>query len=236
MLWLLLGGLALVLVLLTGNRLATVDPRVLAQGVRWGGIAALAAASLFLLRSGRLALFFLPALQRLFRQMFANVAQGRPSARPATRTGPHANESVVEMHTVRMRLDHGTDTLDGDILAGRFLGRRLGELTVPDVLLVLDECRTADVESVALLEAYLDRREADWRNAANRRDGDSAPRNSAVMSREEALEVLGLEEGASPKEIRAAHHRLMKRLHPDQGGTTFLATKVNQAKDVLLGG
>ena len=232
MLWLMLGGLALVLFLLTANRLATVDPRVLAQGVRWGGIAALAAASLFLLRSGRLALFFLPALQRLFRQMFANVAQ----ARPATRTGPRANESVVETRTVRMRLDHATDTLDGDVLAGRFRGRRLGELAVPDVLLLLEECRTADVESVALLEAYLDRRETDWRDAATARSDDSAPRNTSVMSPDEALEVLGLEEGASPEDIRAAHHRLMKRLHPDQGGTTFLATKVNQAKDVLLRG
>ena len=232
MLWLMLGGLALVLLLLTANRLATVDPRVLAQGVRWGGIAALAAASLFLLRSGRLAFFFLPALQRLFRQMFANGAQ----ARPATRTGPRVNESIVETRTVRMRLDHATDTLDGDVLAGRFSGRRLGELAVPDVLFLLDECRTADVESVALLEAYLDRREPDWRDAARDGGAATAPRNTSVMSREDALDVLGLEEGATPDDIRAAHHRLMKRLHPDQGGTTFLATQVNQAKDVLLRG
>ena len=234
MLWLMLGGLALVLVLLTANRLAAVDPRVLAQGVRWGGIAAVAAASLFLLRSGRLALFFIPAVQRLMRQMFANVAQGRPAAR----TGPRANESVVETRTVRMRLDHDSDTLDGDVLAGRFRGRRLGELALPDVLLLLEECRTEDVEAVALLEAYLDRRETDWRDAANRRNGDAAtpPRNTTVMSREEALDVMGLEEGATPDDIRTAHHRLMKRLHPDQGGTTFLATKVNQAKDVLLRG
>jgi hypothetical protein len=232
MLWVMLGFVALVLVLLTANRLATVDPRVLAQGVRWGGVAAVAAASLFLLRSGRLAFFFLPALQRLMRQVFANAT----SARPASHFGSAPRESVVTTRTVRMRLDHGADTLDGDVLAGRFRGRRLGELAVPDVLLLLDECRADDTETVPLLEAYLDRREPDWREAASRRAEESSPRNSTVMSREEALAVLGLEEGATPDDIRAAHHRLMKRLHPDQGGTTFLATQVNQAKDVLLRG
>ena len=55
------------------------------------------------------------------------------------------------------------------------------------------------------------------------------------MSRTEAFAVIGLEPGASDTEIRQAHHRLMKGMHPDQGGSTFLATKINQAKDLLLG-
>jgi hypothetical protein len=145
-----------------------------------------------------------------------------------------------------MRLDHDSDTLDGDVLVGRFRGRRLGELAVPDVLVLLDECRSTDAEAAALLEAYLDRREPQWREAWKeawrerdaypRAEDAGAPRNTTVMSRAEALAVLGLEAGATPEEIRDAHHRLMKRLHPDQGGTTFLASKVNQAKDVLLHG
>ena len=56
------------------------------------------------------------------------------------------------------------------------------------------------------------------------------------MSRAEALDVLGLKEGATEAEIRDAHHRLIAGLHPDHGGSTYLAAKINQARDVLVGG
>ena len=55
------------------------------------------------------------------------------------------------------------------------------------------------------------------------------------MSRDEALRILGLESGASPDEIKSAYHRLMAALHPDKGGSTYLAAKLNEAKDRLLG-
>jgi hypothetical protein len=54
------------------------------------------------------------------------------------------------------------------------------------------------------------------------------------MSRAEALKVLGLQEGASEADIRAAHRRLILQTHPDKGGTNYLAAKINEAKDVLL--
>jgi DnaJ family protein C protein 19 len=55
------------------------------------------------------------------------------------------------------------------------------------------------------------------------------------MNRQEAYEILGLKPGASEVEIKAAHHRLMRSAHPDVGGSEWLATRVNQARDVLLG-
>ena len=64
--------------------------------------------------------------------------------------------------------------------------------------------------------------------------GDIPPGRRGAMSRAEALKVLGLEEGASEEQIRAAHRRLILQIHPDKGGTSYLAAKINEAKDVLL--
>ena len=70
---------------------------------------------------------------------------------------------------------------------------------------------------------------------SNRQSGNSAPPRVASMSRSEALNVLGLQEGATDEQIRAAHRRLIQQTHPDKGGTNYLAAKINEAKDVLLG-
>ncbi len=69
--------------------------------------------------------------------------------------------------------------------------------------------------------------------------GGPGPRPRAApgghMTREEAYQVLGLKPGASVAEIRAAHHRLMRAAHPDVGGSDWLAARINQARDALLG-
>ncbi|MFM2128633.1 MAG: putative rane protein [Pseudomonadota bacterium] len=232
MIWLLLGVLALVLLLTAGTRISQMDPRYLAQGLKF---AAVAAASLLMLRSGRLGFLLLPALQQwIVRQMGNPFAGSGPKGfgpapgAPRNSGGPDATR--VQTATLGMELDHASGTVDGEVLTGRFRGKRLAELSVAQVMDLLADCQRTDAESVPLLEAYLDRREPDWRSAAE------PPRGSggAAMSREEALSVLGLADGATRDDIKAAHHRLMKKLHPDQGGSNHLASQVNQAKDLLL--
>ena len=133
-----------------------------------------------------------------------------------------------------MVLDHDTGEMHGDVLEGTKKGRRLAELSFEELLELLDECRRADTDSVPLLESYLDRAYGDsWREPGDAGTGGDG--STASMSAAEAYEVLGLEQGATHEQIVEAHRRLMQKLHPDRGGSTYLAARINQAKDVLLG-
>lgn len=130
-------------------------------------------------------------------------------------------------------IDHASGDVGGTILAGRFAGRALDALGDGELLELREEC-ARDADSLRVLEAYLDRRlGADWRTA---RDAPPPRGTRTDMTQEEALAVLGLTEGATTEEIRAAHRRLIQRMHPDVGGTADLAARINRAKDVLLGG
>ncbi|MBS0523370.1 MAG: molecular chaperone DnaJ [Proteobacteria bacterium] len=126
-------------------------------------------------------------------------------------------------------IDHATGDVGGRVLTGRFAGQTLDSLPEGDLRALHAEC-AADADSLRVLESYLDRRlGADWRKA-------EPPRGPRVdMSRQEALATLGLQEGATEEDIRAAHRRLIVRMHPDAGGSAELAARINRAKDVLLG-
>jgi hypothetical protein len=140
----------------------------------------------------------------------------------------------TEVHTAFLKawIDHGTGDVGGTVLAGRFAGRTLDRLSDSELLDLHEECK-GDADSLRVMEAYLDRRlNVDWRTA--REPPPRGPRSD--MTREEALAVLGLAEGASEEEIKAAHRRLIRRTHPDAGGTADLAARINRAKDVLIGG
>jgi DnaJ domain len=150
-----------------------------------------------------------------------------------TRKSP-GQVSRVRSAFVEMELDHDTGAMQGRILAGRHEGVPLEALDVPTLLGLLAEI---DEESRALLMAYLDRRAPTWREHAQ---GDTATgpgrssRSSGKMTEEEAYQILGLQPGASAEDIGRSHRALMKKLHPDQGGSTYLAARVNEAKDILL--
>ena len=134
-----------------------------------------------------------------------------------------------------MRLEHDTGAMSGSVRRGEFAGRRLDDLDEIQ-LMKLAAAVAGIADSAALLEAYLDRRIPGWREdvEGDVNAGTRGPANTGAMTDKEAYEVLGLLPGAAEAEIRAAHRRLMKAVHPDQGGSTFLAAKINQAKDRLL--
>ena len=155
--------------------------------------------------------------------------EGRPIGSSGKR------KSTVRSAALEMELDLDTGEMEGRVLAGKFEGGLLSELS-EEQLLQLYAGVSGDSDSASLLEAYLDRRMPLWREHADAHGSEgkrSAP-GSGSMTKEEAYQVLGLEPGASPAEIRKAWRKLMKSVHPDSGGTEFLAAKINAAKDVLL--
>jgi hypothetical protein len=143
--------------------------------------------------------------------------------------------SRVRSAFVEMELDHDTGAMRGRILAGAREGASLEDLDLPTLAGFLPDI---DDESRALLMAYLDRREPGWRehaqaHAATGTDGRGWS-GGGKMTEEEAYQILGVQPGASAEDIGRAHRALMKKLHPDQGGSTYLAARVNEAKEVLL--
>src|SRR2546430_1453670 len=129
------------------------------------------------------------------------------------------SSSTVETAFIRMSLDHDTGAMTGTVLQGRFAGMRLEELRPPELLALLRECRAEDEESARLLEAYLDRVRANWHDEMAGEQGQGGPRQSSPeVTVDEAYAILGLAPGADAEAVKAAHHRLMKQLHPDHGG------------------
>jgi DnaJ domain len=141
--------------------------------------------------------------------------------------------SRVRSQFLEMTLDHDSGVLTGRIVAGSHAGRSLDEFDLPQLAAMI---ASFDGESVALLESYLDRRFPAWRQNAqgNAAGGQRRAPANGKMTDEEAYQILGLQPGAGRDEIGRAHRALMKKLHPDQGGSTYLAARVNEAKDTLL--
>ena len=163
---------------------------------------------------------------------YALFARARGVSRMRSTPG---QRSTVRSAMLEMMLDHDTGDMDGIVLGGTFEGRQLGGMA-DDELMELAREVSGDAESAQLLEAYLDRRMPGWRDDAKPDDGARArgAAQSGAMTEQEAYQILGLEPGATLAEIRKAHRSLMQRVHPDLGGSSFLAQRINEAKDFLL--
>lgn len=225
----LLGLAALVVVLLGISGFTRANPAALARQMKLaGGALALAAAAVFLLRGAAGPATMLGMLGAWLLGWGGGIF---PSSGP-TRKSP-GQTSEVKTEYLSMELDHDSGAMTGRVLKGMFAGRDLDSLRPAEVALLWQDCRLADPQAAQLLEAYLDRIHPTWREDVQRgeremRGGDGR------MTAEEAYDILGLAPGASDDDIRRAHRDLMLKLHPDRGGSTYLAAQVNEAKDVLL--
>ena len=227
------------LALLAGAFLAvrwfvTAEPAQVVKALRWMLIAVAAGLGLMLIFAGRhvLLFFLLPALLPFLMRSRAIWRRAKAAAGPSP-----GRTSEVTTRFLRMVLDHDSGEMSGEILEGAFAGRRLAQLDEAELIAFWRECRAADGQSAAVLEAYLDRTLGEaWREAAGAgATGSESAGGAEGMSRQDAFEILGLEPGASDSDIREAHRRLMQKVHPDHGGSNYLAAKINRAKELLLG-
>lgn len=231
----LLGLGVLIGFILLGRAFATARPAALARGVRSGGAGALGVAALVLLATGRFMLG-LPLAFLAYGLWQRTRMPSFPFGQSQASTG---KTSEVTTELVHMVLEHASGAMRGTVRAGRFAGRDLGAMTLPELRELLADCQRDDQQAVALLETFIERAFGqDWRvdesaaEAAGRQRAGAEPKGG--MPRAEALSILGLAEGASATDVKEAHRQLMLKLHPDHGGSTYLAAKINQAKDLLL--
>jgi DnaJ-domain-containing protein 1 len=224
----LFGLVILALALWALNAFTKVNPQVAAVVLKTGGgLGALAVAGVLGLR-GRLDIAVPLGLTGL--GLLGWLPWSLPGIGARTRKSA-GQVSQVRSAFLEMELDHDSGAMRGRLLAGRHAGSALDALDVATLTALLGEM---DAESRTLLAAYLDRREPRWREDAQA-DAAAGPRRaSGKMTEEEAYQILGVQPGASADEIGRAHRGLMKKLHPDQGGSTYLAARVNEAKEVLL--
>ena len=230
----LIGSLVLVLILLLMRAFTFADAKTLVKGLRYFGVAALGGLAVLLaFRGGVAPAMFLGSMAwglatggRVWPGGWPHYSGG--SSRP--KSGQTSN---VRTPWVEMELDHDTGEMHGRVLKGAHAGKMLNSLGRAELLAFYREVGT-DAETARLLEAFMDRTlGGDWRNDAEQQR--SPAHSDGAMTRREALKVLGLAEGASEEEIRSAHRRLMLQNHPDRGGSDYIAAKINEAKDVLLG-
>ena len=230
MTYIFLGGLALLASVAAYNYIRTLDRRVLRRSLRWmvGGLGVLIAALMLAVRRIDIALFVGAAAIAVLRtgRLGPIVLDG-----PAMDAG---NISKVKSYHFAMELDHDTGAVSGRVLHGQFGGMDLLDLGENETRILLAEVEN-DPDSLSLLESWLDANRSGWReyfaSQYGGEDGSTASGGDPIAA---AYDVLGLAPGASDEDIRAAHRELMKTVHPDHGGTSEAAAKINQARDLLL--
>ncbi|NKB60066.1 MAG: DnaJ domain-containing protein [Alphaproteobacteria bacterium] len=232
--WLVLGVSLVIGGILLLRWFTGADPKTVLRVLRWTGVGFALILAFFLIISGRFAWLWvalmglLPWISRF--RMLRNLMR-------AARGPSQGRQSRVDTRFVAMTLDHDSGDMDGEVLEGPFAGRFLSDMTLDELLELLSAAGAVDGQSAGVLQAYLDRAHGDaWRERAQAGGNPHAAADpQGRMTVEEAYRILGLEPGVPESEVRRSHRDLMKKLHPDHGGSDYLAAKINEAKETLLG-
>ena len=231
-----LGGLVVLVALYAASRwFVRASPEQVVGGLKVAAILLGIAGVVLLVVVGRIGLVLM--LAGLLVPVYIRWRNARRLAGPGHKPAPgNGGTSRVDTTYFAMTLDHDSGALDGEVRKGKQRGLRLSTLELPTLLGLLSECGD-DAASHQVLTAYLDRHHGGWREKAAPGDEHPASENAdtAVLTPVEAYRILGLEPGADTAAIKAAHHRLMKKFHPDQGGSAWFAARINEARDLLLG-
>lgn len=232
MTWFFLAGFGLLGAMALYQYLRRMDRRLLMRSLRWvvGGLLALLAALLVLVRRFDIALFVGAGALQVLR-----MGRLGPFSFDGAAAMDKGNVSTVRSFYFSMELEHDTGMVTGNVVAGQYAGAELIDLGEYETRMLLAEVE-GDADSLSLLESWLDANRAGWREyfaETAENNGDSGP-SVAADPLAEAYAILGLEPGASDEEIRAAHRDLMKGVHPDHGGSSYLASRINAARDLLL--
>lgn len=227
-----MARLVLIVLLIAGASLVVamavrMKPEKIAHSIRFGGAAIAGLLGVLFLFTGKafIGMPLLAGAAALLRRAYAKLATARKPGQ----------KSRVYSDALMMELDLDSGEMNGLVLKGAMNGSELNQLDEAELLTLYDDLEDWP-ESRQLFETYLDRRVADWRDRVDPDAGAGlgTPPGSGAMTEQEAYEILGLAPGAGEADIRKAHRRLMKRMHPDAGGSAALAARLNEAKDLLL--
>jgi hypothetical protein len=243
MVYLLAGLAVLVAGLIAVRGFTNANPAIIARQLRFLGGAVLMAIAAGMALRGRIDFALLIGFTGWGLLMGRGVLPwGRGGWGQSTPSGGQGSRILTDH--LEMELDHDTGAIRGAIRKGRFAGQEIEALSPADIVLLWQDYAFSDPQSAQVLEAYLDRRHPTWRDDIERQGGPAHDAGSAHqtsspraggMTRAEALEILGLNEGSDAEAIRGAHRELMKKVHPDLGGSNYLASKINEAKALLVG-
>ncbi|MGH6684430.1 MAG: DnaJ domain-containing protein [Pseudolabrys sp.] len=226
---LIFGVLVLALAIWVLGVISRVDPKVAARVLKAAGGTLAIGFAVFLGLRGEIGVALPLGVFGL--GLLGWIPFGMPAFSQRTRKAS-GQTSRVRSAFLEMELDHDSGTMHGRIIAGSRQGASLETLEVKTLAGLLDEF---DEESRALLVAYLDRRDPGWsEHAQGHAAAGRAAAGSGKMTEQEAYQILGVQPGASADVITRAHRTLMKKLHPDQGGSNYLAARINEAKEILF--
>ncbi len=145
---------------------------------------------------------------------------------------PGMGGSTLRSNSIILAMDPSTGAITGTVLTGEFNGMQLSELSDSQLKQLYSYCLENDTEAVRLLQTYIARERSTFQGGKQQNSSSSSA--DAELSLREACDILGVKSDANKQKITQAYRELMRHLHPDKGGSNYLASKVNAAKDLLL--